>query len=190
MKSYLDQVFEQVDRSDFLPVSQVSHAEEDRPLLIGYSQTNSQPSTVRAMLSWLDPQPGDRVLDVGSGSGWTSGLLSVLVTDAGHIYATEIIPELLEFGRKNCAKYQLANVSFHAPGPYGGLRSYSPFDRILVSAGTSGGVPDELLDQLATGGTMVIPVDEDILEVKRKGGNTEIKEHRGYAFVSLIDDEP
>lgn len=182
----IDKAFEFVAREDFLPPEVRTDAGQDVPLPIGYGQTNSQPSTVRRMLKWLDAQPGDRVLDVGSGSGWTSALLGHIVGDSGRVYAIERISELVAYGRENSSKYDLSNVSFHRAGEAYGMPEKAPFDRILVSAGADE-LPDELLAQLAIGGKLVIPVGSAIFEVaKRESGDVQIIEHEGFVFVPLV----
>lgn len=181
----IQDAFEAVDRKDFLPEEYRSHADEDRPLPIGYGQTNSQPSTVRQMLEWLDVEPGQRILDVGSGSGWTTALLGKLVGKSGHIYAVELVPELVDFGRSNCEAAGIRNVEFHEVGETIGLPSHAPYDRILVSAGASR-LPDELLEQLKSPGRLVIPVGETIYEIdKDEAGKLTKTEHHGYVFVPL-----
>lgn len=158
----------------------------DMPLPIGYSQTISQPTTVEMMLEWLEVQPGDKVLDVGSGSGWTTALLSVLAGPKGHVYAVERIPELVEFGRDNVERLGTRNVSFHQAGDEFGLPAESPFDRILVSA-SADELPNGLINQLKPGGKLVIPVQNSIFEIRKKpGGEVESTEHPGFVFVPLL----
>src|SRR5665647_1698314 len=108
--SKIEEAFKAVPRINFLRPEEKDQHELDVPLPIGSGQTNSQPSTVRQMLEWLDAQPGDKVLDVGSGSGWTTALLSSIVGSKGKVFAVEKIPELVEFGRNNCAGAR--NVQF------------------------------------------------------------------------------
>lgn len=177
---------QQIHRADFLPSSWRDSADIDRPFPIGFGQTNSQPTTVRRMLLWLDPQPGDKVLDVGSGSGWSTALLATLVGKKGTVYAVERFSGLVEMGRKNCAKYDLSQCSFYEAGPMLGLPEHAPYDRILVSA-TAQELPRELLAQLAAGGRMVIPVGDTILEVYKAGEDScDITPHAGYEFVPLL----
>lgn len=159
--------------------------DEDRPLPIGYGQTISQPTTVRRMLKWLDPQTGDKILDVGSGSGWTTAILSKITGPSGHVYAVELVPELLEFGRENCARAGMQNVSFHQAGSRLGHQPEAPYDRILVSASGSE-IPQDLLDQLKPGGKIVIPVGESIFEITKNETDLDIAEHPGYIFVPLL----
>lgn len=175
-----------MDRRHFLPEDVRQAAAIDSPLPIGYGQTNSQPSTVRMMLEWLDPKPGDKVLDVGSGSGWTSALLSYLVGSEGLVYAVERIPELVRFGRDNCKQLGLGSVHFYEAGDSYGLPECAPFDRILVSAAADE-LPSELISQLKVGGRMVIPIKSNIHIISK---NTEIDIEDtvvpGFAFVPLV----
>lgn len=178
--------FAKFNRQDFIPAEMKNLAHNDWALPIGYDQTNSQPYTVRLMLEWLEAQPGDKVLDVGSGSGWTTALLSHLVSPNGRVYAVERVPELLEFGQENCEKIGIKNAKFYPAGEELGLQDEAPFDRILVSA-SADELPQALVDQLKVGGKMVIPVQSDILEITKKSAtNLDTKQHRGFAFVPLL----
>lgn len=182
----IDQAFTRFDRVHFVPEEMRGSAHADMALPIGYGQTISQPTTVGMMLEWLDAQPADKVLDVGSGSGWTTALLSHIVGPKGWIYAVERIPELVEFGQENNEKVGVKNASFHQAGDEYGLPEQGPFDRILVSA-SADKLPLELLDQLKPGGKLVIPVHYDILEItKNAKGEIQTQKHPGFVFVPLI----
>lgn len=175
-----------VDRAQFVNESMRPYAGNDTPLPIGHGQTNSQPTTVRMMLEWLDVQPGDKVLDVGSGSGWTTALLATLVGENGQVFGVEIIPELLQFGKDNCQRAGIANATFYPAGDSFGLPRFAPYNRILVSAETSE-VPPELLKQLEPSGKIVIPIKGNVLEITKrtdKDWNTET--HHGFMFVPLV----
>jgi len=182
----VDEAFQAIRREDFLPEEVKSQADHDRPMSIGFSQTNSQPTTVRLMLGWLDALPGQKVLDIGSGSGWTSALLAYLVGPRGQVLAVERIPELVEFGAKNCQKIGLTNVRFFQSGQELGLPKYAPFERILVSAAADH-LPESLVAQLSPGGRMVIPVQSSVLVVNKSPDNSvEVYEHPGFSFVPLL----
>lgn len=193
------EAFARVPREPFLPMAERRHASDNVPLPIGQGQTNSQPSTVADMLRLLDPQPGDVVLDLGSGSGWTSMLLAVLVGPTGRVVGVERHAQLVESSREAIEavtaefadRETLAEVAIYeaAPGALG-LPAEAPFDRILVSAGADS-LPDEIVDQLAVGATMVVPVAGEMLRVVRGGRDTDeltITRHGWYRFVPLISE--
>lgn len=182
----VSQALKEIKREDFLPADVADEAVLDSPLPIGFGQTNSQPTTVRMMLEWLEVAPGNKILDVGSGSGWTAAILSRLAGPESEIYAVEIVPELVDFGRDNCRRMGVTNARFYQAGKQLGLPRYSPYDRILVSAAARQ-LPEKLLDQLGPGGKMVIPVGHDILEVEKDANRQlETVTHSGFAFVPLI----
>lgn len=187
MRTLVEKAFEEIDRADFVRERHRSSVDVDAPLPIGFGQTISQPTTVRMMLEWLDAQPGDKVLDVGSGSGWTTALLSNIVGKKGKVYAVERIPELLEFGKNNCQKIGLKNIEFYlAKKDQLGLSKRAPYDRILVSASAEE-LPQELIDQLKIKSKLVISVQNSVLEITKKSkGNIETEEHYGFVFVPLI----
>lgn len=175
-----------IKREDFLPENLAEAARLDQALPIGFGQTNSQPTTVERMLRWLEPEKANKILDVGSGSGWTTALLSFIVGPRGKVYAVERIPELVEFGSQNYKKTGLRNAKFFEARRVFGLPQFAPYDRILVSA-TTNKLPRGLLSQLKEGGKMVIPIKNDILEIEKSGANYDIAVHPGYIFVPLVD---
>lgn len=184
--SEVEKAFKTVKRVGFVPSKLKGLASIDSPLPIGFGQTISQPTTVRMMLTWLDPQLGESVLDIGSGSGWTSALLSKLVGEEGKVYAVEKIPELLAFGESNCQKAGVTNIEFFlAKKPYG-LPQNAPYHRILVSAAAQK-LPFELLDQLRNDGKLIIPVKHDVLEITKVSPTEHTTTvHPGFVFVPLI----
>lgn len=146
----LREAFLAIDRADFVPRAEKKLAYENVPLPIGYGQTISQPYTVAFMLELLEPREGDIILDIGSGSGWTTSLLGHIVGKTGYVTGVEIIPELVTMGQNNLKKYSdlhaiIVQAKEGALGIPGNI-----FDRILVGAGASI-FPSELLDQLKKG---------------------------------------
>jgi protein-L-isoaspartate(D-aspartate) O-methyltransferase len=182
-----------VPRRGFLPRAQRRHDARDVPLPIGYGQTNSQPTTVRQMLELLDVQPGDRVLDVGAGSGWTTALLAWLTGPTGSVTGVERVPELVEFGAANLTGAGMPWASIRAAHAGAlGLPDKGPYDRILVSA-QAHALPEELVAQLAPGGVMVAPVAGRMLRIRDQpeaDGGPVIEEYGWYRFVPLVADPP
>ncbi|WP_457208708.1 protein-L-isoaspartate O-methyltransferase family protein [Nocardioides sp. P5_C9_2] len=170
-------------RTGFLPASVRRRAAHDGPLLIAAGQTNSQPRTVDAMLRLLEVHPGHRVLDVGSGSGWTTALLAHLVGPAGEILGVELEPALVTFGTTRLAatRQPWARIRQATPGVLGDP-DHAPYDRILVSAEPRS-LPDELVQQLGPAGRLVIPVAGRMTLVVMPG--PVVTEHGGYRFVPL-----
>jgi len=182
----IDQAFKAIPRINFLRFDNRAQYEVDTPLSIGHGQTNSQPSTVRQMLLWLDPQVGDKVLDVGAGSGWTTALLAHLVGPTGTIYAVEKILELVKFGEENCKQMGIPDVRFFEAVDAYGLPDFAPYDRILVSAAATK-LPTALLEQLKIGGRIVIPIKNSILVIDKINEDSyETREYPGFVFVPLV----
>lgn len=182
----VDRAFERVPRAPFLPAADRRLADEDHPVPIGHEQTNSQPSTVAAMVRLLDVRPGQRVLDVGSGSGWTTALLGELVGPGGRVLGVERVPELVVAAREALARLDLPWVQVRtAEAGVLGAPGEAPFDRVLVSA-MAEDLPTELVDQLADGGTMVIPVAGEMVRVVRGADGVCSTTHGRYRFVPLL----
>lgn len=137
------------------------------------------------MLELLGVHRRERVLDVGSGSGWTTALLAELVGPSGSVYAVERIPDLVARSRKVLSPW--SNISIHtAKEGTLGLPAHGPYDRILVSA-MADEIPAGLVSQLRCGGTMVIPVSSVMLKVQKgKDGQVLVSEHGFYSFVPLL----
>ena len=195
--------FAAVPRAPFLPPDQQRFAGVDRALPIGYDVTNSQPSTVRAMLELLAVRPGDRVLDVGCGSGWTTALLAHLTGPDGHVTGVELIPEVLASCRRalgivpdekhrdpaesGAFRQGLSQIELHQAlrGELGWPEG-APYDRILVSADAAH-VPVPLVAQLTPDGTLVGPVRGRMLRIHRRPGSPpQVEEHGRYVFVPLV----
>ncbi|MEK9184064.1 MAG: protein-L-isoaspartate O-methyltransferase [Patescibacteria group bacterium] len=187
------EAFQKIDRRDFVPDELKEQAYLNVPLPIGYGQTISQPLTVAFMLELLEPKKGDRILEIGSGSGWQTALLSHIVGEGGKVFAIEVIPELMAFGKKNVSKYNFFKsgvAEFHHFNAIGGMPEKAPFDKI-ISAASGAEVPAAWKEQLKTGGRIVAPVKESIrLMVKREdspAGKFEEKNYPGFVFVPLVN---
>lgn len=178
--------FRAVDRKYFVPASFAEHMYIDAPIPIGNNQTISQPSTVAFMLEHLEPQEGDKVLDIGSGSGWTTALLCHIVGEEGSVTGVERVGALVGQGRENLSQFNFGgHCRIESAGEKLGLPG-EQFDRILVSA-SADEIPEELFSQLKIGGTLVIPVGNSIYKFK-KVSEEDIKteEFYGFVFVPLI----
>jgi len=181
--------FSKVHRIEFVPEDLAGQAEANIALPIGYGQTISQPLTVAFMLEMLDLRPGNNILDIGSGSGWTTALLAHIAGANGKVTALEKIKELCELGEKNVGKLNFVKkgiVQFHCMSAEEGYEKNAPYDRILVSAAALE-IPSALKRQLAIGGKMVIPIASSIWHVEKKGEEDfHIEKFPGFAFVPFV----
>ena len=199
------EAFKKIKRVDFLPEDMKDLAELNEALPIGYGQTISQPLVVAFMLEQLEPKEGDKILDIGSGSGWTSALLGEIVGKKGKVIAIDVIPELVEFGKNNVAKYNFIEkgiVEFICADGSKGYKKEAPFDKILCSAAIQDRIPSAWKEQLKTralakrgderssstiGGRIVTPIGSSIwLFTKKSETDFEEIEYPGFAFVPLI----
>jgi protein-L-isoaspartate(D-aspartate) O-methyltransferase len=178
----------EVPRHEFVPSEHADLAYDDRPLPIGHQQTISQPYVVALMTELIAPEPGDRVLEVGTGSGYQAAVASEVVAE---VYSIELISELATSAAERLQRLGYDNVQVRAGDGYLGWPEHAPFDGILVTAGADH-VPQPLIDQLAVGGRMVIPVGdrpgEQVLRVleKRPDGTTGSRDVVPVRFVPLL----
>jgi protein-L-isoaspartate(D-aspartate) O-methyltransferase len=183
--------FEKIKREDFMPDDVKHLAELNGAIPIGQGQTISQPLVVAFMLELLQPKRGEKILDIGSGSGWTSALLAELVGERGKVFSLELLAELKEFGEKNVARYNFIEkgiVRFMQKDGSKGLKGEAPFDKILCSASVQGEVPQAWKEQVKVGGAIVAPAASSILSLVRRGENDFVrKEYPGFVFVPLIE---
>lgn len=178
--------FEAVDRADFIPEELETRAYDDTALPLGYGSTISQPLTVALMLEELLPEAGDNILDVGSGSGWTSALLSHIVGEAGRVHAVEVVPELSDRSEETIREIYpelYERIQFYAENAEDGLPEAAPFQRILASAAVYS-VSQTWMGQLAIGGRMVVPVRNSVYRIDRVSVTDFCpREFSGFAFV-------
>ena len=185
------EAFRAVDRADFMPADVRELAEQDLAFPIGYGQTISQPLVVAFMLEKLQPGFGDKVLDIGSGSGWTTALLAHIVGERGKVIAIEIIPELKEFGENNAAKYNFVEKGIAKFVCADGAKAWPAgalYDRILASAAARvNGIPQEWRQQLKIGGRIVAPIGSSIWVFEKKSEQEfDEQEYPGFEFVPLV----
>ena len=177
-----------VPREAFVPEGMEPCAHDNRPLPIGSGQTISQPFIVALMTDLLDPEPGDRVLEVGTGCGYQAAVLAELVAE---VYTLEYIAGLGHAAEERLRALGYRNVHVRIGDGSAGWPEQAPFDGIIVTAGAAGGVPRGLLEQLAPGGRMAIPVGagrmgQDLLRVTRdRAGGIDTRSVLPVAFVPL-----
>ena len=184
----LEKVLEKVERHFFVPKNLRNLAYKDIPLSIGFDQTISQPTTVVIMTEALDVKPGNKVLEIGTGSGWQAAILSKLVGKR-IVYTVERLEGLARFAKENLKTAKIRNVKVFVGDGSLGLEKYKPYDRILVTA-ASPEIPETFLEQLKNDGKLVIPVGSQYIQtmfVVTKKGKDIIKEEIGnFVFVPLI----
>ncbi len=176
----------QVPRHEFVPADYLDGAYSDYPLPIGYGQTISQPYIVAVMTQLVDLQAGEKALEIGTGSGYQAAILAHL-TD--QVYTIEIIPELAERARQVFKRLGYPQIVAKQADGYWGWEEYAPFDAIIVTAAPDH-VPQPLVNQLAEGGKMVIPIGppggyQSLWLLERRGDEIRRTNWGGVRFVPL-----
>ena len=182
--------FTAVDRKNFVPAEYSEDAYVNAPLPIGLEQTISQPLTVAFMLELLKPSPGEKILDVGAGSGWQTALLAHCVGETGTIIGIERIKELQDVAIKNIARYPELEKRIKIVLSDGskGYEPEAPYDKIIAAAAGSE-IPSEWKIQIKTGGVIVAPVKQSIVVIhKITPEHFDIKEYFGFNFVPLVKE--
>lgn len=182
--------FLEVPREEFVPCNMRRYAYKDGPVSIGFGQTISQPYMSALMIECLDPQPADKVLEIGTGLGYQAAVLSRL---SRIIYTVERIPELAKQAKVILDKLGYDNVVVKVGDGTLGWSEFAPYDKIIVSAGAPT-IPKRLLKQLKEGGRMVVPVGSrysQVLKVISKLSNDKVveKEETPCIFVPLIGED-
>jgi protein-L-isoaspartate(D-aspartate) O-methyltransferase len=171
----------------FVPSSLQAHAYEDHPLPIGYGATISQPFVVAWMTALLQPAPAHRVLEIGTGSGYQSAVLSQLTS---RVYTIEIVPELARSATQRLTQLGYRNVTVREGNGYIGWEEAAPFDRIILTAAPKE-IPKPLLNQLAPGGRLVAPVGETFFQRltvvdKNRKGDLQWRSVGDVQFVPMV----
>ncbi len=178
-----------LDRSEFVPEKMRSEAGQDSPLPIGHGQTISQPFVVALMTEALNPQPGERVLEIGTGSGYQTAVLSRL---CGEVYTVEVLPALAEPARERLLRLGCRNVRFLVGDGTAGWPEEAPFDAIIGTAAPEQ-LPPTLYQQLRPGGRVVLPVGppqgaQELIRVTRplgRGEAPQVEKLLGVRFVPM-----
>jgi protein-L-isoaspartate(D-aspartate) O-methyltransferase len=177
----------EVPRHQFVPESLQADAYEDHPLPIAAGQTISQPYIVAVMLQHLSLQPADRVLEVGTGSGYVTALLARMCAE---VYSIERHPELAASAESTLKRLGYSNVNIRVGDGVQGWPEYSPFDAVLVSAATAE-MPSTLFAQLGEAGRMVVPVgppfSQELQLIRKVKGQAEVRVLEGCRFVPLVE---
>lgn len=178
-----------VARDRFLPLDLARHAYEDRALAVGLGQTISQPYIVAYMTATLQLEPTDRVLEIGTGTGYQAAILAQL---AAHVYSIERIAKLSERAQRTLSDFGMENITLVVGDGTIGLPEFAPFDRILVTAGAPH-VPRQLVEQLGPNGVLVAPVggpqEQTLVRVTRDGSRTREEPLLGCRFVKLVGED-
>jgi len=177
---------EKIDRGDFVLERNLDETYEDHPLSIGYGQTISQPYTVAFMLQELELKKGDRVLEIGTGSGWNAALISDIIGGEGKIYTVEIVDELAEKVKEKLKNYK--NIIVFKGDASDGLVEYAPYDKIILTAAPLK-IAEEFKEQLADDGILLAPVGEytqKLIKLIRNGNKFTEIERGDFIFVPLV----
>lgn len=188
----VESAFLEVERHAFFPKEIIAQAYDDNAFPIGFGQTISQPTTIATMLEMLNAKQGMRVLEIGSGTGYVSALLSKIVKSKGKVFGIDILPELVERAKNTLHSLGIKNVELKQGDGALGWKEKAPFERILVSAACSS-VPSPLFEQLKEKGFLVAPIGidySDIVLFEKSGGEIFERERQGwFSFVPLQTPE-
>jgi protein-L-isoaspartate(D-aspartate) O-methyltransferase len=181
--------FQQVKREDFIPKNLRIAAYEDMPLPLLRGKTISQPTTVMIMTSSLQLKPGEKVFEIGTGSGYQAAIIAKIVGAKGKVITTEVVPELIHFARENLKKAKIENVFVHEEDGSNGMKAEAPFDKMIITAACKE-FPRPLLEQLKPEGMIIGPVgnkfeQEMVRGLKDKKGNLELEFLGQFLFTPM-----
>ena len=186
IKKEILEAIEKIDRGDFVLEKNLDETYEDHPLSIGYGQTISQPYTVAFMLQELELKKGDKVLEIGTGSGWNAALISDIIGGEGKVYTVEIVDELAEKAKGKLKNYK--NIIVFNENASGGLVEYAPYNKIILTAAPLK-IAEEFKEQLADDGILLAPVGEytqKLIKLIRNGNKFTEIERGDFIFVPLV----
>jgi protein-L-isoaspartate(D-aspartate) O-methyltransferase len=180
------QVMRSVPRHRFVPADKIAAAYEDHPLPIGYGQTISQPYIVALMTEALKIKPGDRVLEIGTGSGYQAAILAEL---GAEVYSVEILPELAQQAAERLRSLGYDNLQVRNADGYLGWQEHAPYDAIIVTAAPDH-LPQPLVSQLGDGGRMIVPIGpqgavQTLWLFEKSGGDLQASNLGEVLFVPL-----
>ena len=181
--------FREINREDFISGEFRTMAYADRPLPLLRGKTISQPSTVMIMTHSLELNPGDKVFEVGTGSGFQAAIIAKIVGEKGRVISAEVIPELVHFARNNLKKAGISNAGVFEEDGSAGFAEEAPFDKIIIIAACKE-FPKSLLEQLKPNGIIVGPVgnqyeQEMVKGVKRKDGKLDLEFLGQFLFTPM-----
>ncbi len=184
----VERAFLEVKREEFVPDHFKHYAYVDSPLEIGHGQTISAPHMVAIMVEGLDIKKGQKILEVGAGSGYHAAIVSKLVGSKGHVYTIERYSSLVENAKENLKSTGIKNVTIELGDGSEGLPKYAPYDRIYVTCAAPD-IPPPLIDQLKDEGKLMVPVGKMVCQlelIEKKKGKLHSKNLGGCAFVPLV----
>ena len=181
--------FRDVRREDFIPKNLINAAHHDVPLPLHRGKTISQPTTVMMMTHALELKPGEKVFEIGTGSGYQAAIIAKIVGQKGKVITTEVVPELVHFAKQNLKKAKIGNVLILEEDGSKGMPSEAPFDKIIITAACKE-FPKELLEQLKPEGTIIGPVgnaqeQEMVRGIKDKNSHLELEFLGPFLFTPM-----
>ncbi|MBI3027743.1 protein-L-isoaspartate(D-aspartate) O-methyltransferase [Candidatus Woesearchaeota archaeon] len=181
--------FKEVKREDFIPAELINAAYNDMPLPLLRGKTISQPTTVMIMTHALELENGEKVFEVGTGSGYQAAIIANIVGPKGKVMTTEVVPELVSFAKQNLKKAQIKNVFVYEDDGSNGMPSEAPFDKIIITAACRE-FPKQLIEQLKPEGIIVGPVgskqeQEMVRGIKDKNSHLELEFLGPFLFTPM-----
>ena len=181
--------FKEVSREDFVPENLKNEAYQDMPLPLLRGKTISQPTTVMIMTHALELEPGQKVFEIGTGSGYQAGIIAKIVGPKGKVITTDVVPELVQFAKQNLRRTKIDNVVVYEEDGSNGMKNEAPFDKIIITAACKE-FPKPLLEQLKPEGVIVGPVgdkyeQEMVRGTKDKDGHLQLEFLGQFLFTPM-----